>query len=231
MIHWFSFKNKDSRDFGIRLAEVPPIQRGRERVTQVTIPGRAGTLTLTEGDESFEPYTQGLAFTVPEENVPLVLSWLKGDGWLTISNDPDRRQMARAVNAVSFKRKSWKLIRSTVTVQLICQPLKEQLHPGEYMIESGIRIANTGDVPERPVFTLRGSGDITLAAGGNTLTLSGIEGGCIVDCAMYEVLTLDGKTIITGKSSGDFPYLPVGISPVTFTGADSAQIKRAVRYL
>ena len=45
---WFSFKGKDSRDFGILISAAPEKVRAERRVEQVTIPGRNGELTVDE---------------------------------------------------------------------------------------------------------------------------------------------------------------------------------------
>ena len=49
MQSYFIFKGMDSRTMDVRMSGPAPIVRGEERVSHVTIPGRPGELTLTEG--------------------------------------------------------------------------------------------------------------------------------------------------------------------------------------
>ena len=104
---FFIWKNADCRSMGITLPAPPQIIRGEERVSHVTIPGRAGELTLTEGDNIYQSYIQTVtiqgrgAYRMRE-----ILNWLKGDGYVTFGGEPDRRQKARVIGAVSMNRHS-----------------------------------------------------------------------------------------------------------------------------
>ena len=54
MQDWFEWNGRRCTEFGIHVSEQPPITVPRERVEQVTIPGRPGTLTIAEGDDVYE---------------------------------------------------------------------------------------------------------------------------------------------------------------------------------
>ena len=218
---YFIWNGIHSRDMGIYLSGAAPILRGKERVATPTVPGRAGTLTLAEGDDVYEPYTVQIVLRV-KEPVSEALKWLRGDGYVTFSGEPDRRQKARIVSQMQFKPISKHLHYREGTVAFYCQPLKEALYEDEYTVTSGAKITNLGDVSEKPIFTLSGAyGNFTLSAGGRTLAVTGLDqdlGGCVIDCDAACVLSYDKTQLITNLSGGEFPALPVGESTLVLTG-------------
>ena len=228
---YFVFKGIDSRTFDIKLNGVPPLQRGKKRVQQITIPGRAGTLTLSEGDESYEPYIQGLAISVPADQWARVQRWLTGSGSLTLCNDPDRAQDAEVINQLNFQKVSKFIDYYKGQIQFYCQPLKNDIAPARQEVTDSAVIVNMGDVPEKPIITVYGTGNITIATDSGVLQVAEVNGGCIIDCGAYEITNLEKTELLTGKSTGDFPALPVGRSVVTVSGADHVSIERRQRYL
>ena len=64
MKYSFTWKGTSSSTKGIKLQEMPPIIRPQERVEHVTIPGRPGDVTLTEGDDIYESYIQTIPLIV-----------------------------------------------------------------------------------------------------------------------------------------------------------------------
>ena len=85
--YWFIWNGVRSDEKHIVLNEAPKIVRPEERIEHVTIPGRSGDMTLTEGDDIYQSYIQTFTIAVEgEANVPEVENWLKGAGVLTLSN-------------------------------------------------------------------------------------------------------------------------------------------------
>lgn len=237
MYSYFVFNGIDSRDMGVYLDAPAPIMRGKERVTQATVLGRAGALTLTEGEDVYEPYTQQLILRA-REPVHDISRWLRGEGWITFSGEPDKRQQARVVNQTQFKKVSHHIDYWEGTVQFLCHPLKELVCPRTYGVTGGQSIVNLGDVSERPVLTLEGAyGDLTVAAGpGEPLVIAGLDasyGGCVLDCDARELLSFDKTELLTRLTAGDFPCLPVGRSTLTVTGSHTGTITitRAEKWL
>ena len=92
---YFIWKNIDSRTMGIWVSELPAPTRAAERTHQVEIPGRAGTLTLREGDNVHVGYLKDTRITVAADaDFAAILDWLSGDGEVVFSNEPDRAYLA-----------------------------------------------------------------------------------------------------------------------------------------
>ena len=233
---FFIWKNADCRSMGITLPAPPQIIRGEERVSHVTIPGRAGELTLTEGDNIYQSYIQTVtiqgrgAYRMRE-----ILNWLKGDGYVTFGGEPDRRQKARVIGAVSMNRHSKNTDWWTGEVQFYCEPLKELLNPTTTEItSSGSTVVNAGDVKSRPKITATASGtSMTITKGGKTLTITGLTSSSqyIIDCEAGMVTNEAGTENLTANSSGDFPVLDPGSNTITGSGWSKLVFDRRERFL
>ena len=175
MYSYFIWNGVHSRDMGIYLSGPAPIMRGKERVSNMTVLGRAGTLTLTEGEDVYEPYTVQLTVRA-REPINTVYKWLRGSGYVTFSGEPDVRQPARIINQVQLTKISKHLSYWEGAVQFMCQPLKELIHEPEYAVTNGATLVNLGDVTEKPVFTLEGAyGNIALGIGDSELLIANLR--------------------------------------------------------
>ena len=233
---YFIWKNADCRSKGVTLAAPAQIVRGEERVSHVTIPGRAGELTLTEGDDIYQSYIQTVTIQMRGGyRVREILDWLKGPGYITFSGEPDRRQKARVIGAVSMNRHSRNSDYWTGEVQFYCEPLKELLNPATTEItSSGSTVANAGDVKSRPKITATASStSMTITANGKTLTITGVTSGnqYIIDCEAGMVTNAAGTENLTANSSGNFPELLEGGNAITGSGWSKLVFDRRERFL
>ena len=236
---YFIWKNKDCRTMGVKLSGPVPIVRPEERVNHVTIPGRSGDLTELEGENVYNSYIQTATILVKgAARMREIWSWLRGAGYVTFSGEPDKRQPARIIGAVTLDKHSYNLDWWTGEVQFYCQPLKEKLQPSTQTItSSGTSVLNTGDVDSRPLIAMTASGtSATVAAGGNTLTCTGLTSGHVyaIDsdtCEMTDITTPSAVVNCTGKTSGEWPVLKPGTNSVTGSGWSQLAINKRERFL
>lgn len=236
---FFIWNGRDCRSMGVNLRGPVPIVRPEERVKHVEIPGRSGDLTETEGENIYNSYIQTATISVRGGfRVREVYKWLRGAGYVTFSGEPDRRQKARIIGAITLNRHSRNLDKHEGEVQFYCQPLKELLHEETVTIgSSGTVIRNNGDVIAKPKIVINAGGagrDIGIVIGGNALriNMTGMaDTGCVVDCESMTVTNYAGFADLTHLSSGDFPILNPGNNTVTFVNASSLEIERRERYL
>jgi len=229
----FTFKGTASTTYGVLMEHAAPIMRGEERVTNIVIPGRAGDLTVIEGENIYNPYIQSIAISFPADNLSSVRSWLRGSGWLTFSNESDKRQQARVINQVTYEKVPHSIAWYRAEVEFYCQPIKRLLTDPTDTISSGGYIKNEGDLPMYPLITLTGSGDMSVSVLQNTLSIASVpNGGCIIDCEAQMVTNGAGTESLMASVSGDFPVVPVGTTyTLTFTGATACTVVRKQRYL
>ena len=233
---YFIWNGVDCRSMGIVQASAAPIVRGEERVEHVTIPGRAGELTLTEGDDIYQSYIQTVTISVRGGyRVRDIMNWLKGSGEITFSGEPDRKQKARVIGAVTLGKISKNMDAWQGEVQFYCEPFKEPaMDEAVTITSSGATVNNRGDVKSMPLIGAKASAaSMTIAAGGNTLTVTGLTSDAwyTIDCEAGMVVTADGTTNLTANSSGNFPILDPGSNEVTGSGWSELDIWRRERFL
>ena len=233
---FFVWNGKDCRSMGVTLRNPVPIVRPEERVQHVEIPGRSGDLTFTEGENIYNSYIQTAEITVKGGfRVREVYRWLRGSGYVTFHGEPDRRQKARIIGAVTLNRISRNMDKWAGEIQFYCQPLKELLQAKtDEITSSGTAIFNGGDVTEKPKIKMTASGtSAVISIGGNTILMTGLTSGVnyVLDSEVQEMITLTGGTSVTNLTVGDFPIIPVGSQTVTGSGWSKLEIERRERFL
>ena len=243
---FFIWKGIDCRAMGVILSGPVAIVRPEERVNHVQIPGRAGDLTETEGADIYNSYIQTASIAVRTgARVREIYSWLRGSGYVTFSGEPDRKQAARVIGAITLNKHSRNMDWWEGEVQFYCQPFKELLWPKtETVAESGSEIRNAGDVSCRPEWTVTVSGSgadktVVLAAEGdgtpaeNSITVTGLTGGSVIriDSDAMEVWNADGTQLLTKNSAGEFPVMAPGANVITGSGWSGVTVDKRERFL
>lgn len=235
---YFVWKGEDCRGRGILLSAPVPIVKPEERVQHVTIPGRPGELTLTEGDGIYQSYIQTVSIVMEGAfRINEIQNWLKGSGYVTFHGEPQRKQQARVIGAVTLTKHSRRSDWWEGEVQFYCEPLKENLTEAtETITSSGSTVKNLGDVPARPLLQLTASGTtVAVAAGGNELTITGATSSRVyyIDCDAQIIWHIESNEIVvdTQLSSGNFPVLQKGSNSVTGSGWSSIMVTKRERFL
>ena len=235
---YFVWKGEDCRGRGILLSAPVPIVKPEERVQHVTIPGRPGELTLTEGDGIYQSYIQTVSIVMEGAfRINEIQNWLKGSGYVTFHGEPQRKQQARVIGAVTLTKHSRRSDWWEGEVQFYCEPLKENLTEAtETITSSGSTVMNLGDVPARPLLQVTASGTtVVVAAGGNELTITGATSSRVyyIDCDAQIIWHIESNEIVvdTQLSSGNFPVLQKGSNSVTGSGWSSITVTKRERFL
>lgn len=236
---YFIWKNKDCRSMGVIMRGPAPIIRAEERVKHVEIPGRSGDLTETEGENIFNSYIQTVEISVRGGfRVREIYKWLRGAGYVTFSGEPDRRQQARVIGAITLDRVSRNIDHWAGTVQFYCQPLKEKLQEETATItSSGTNVQNAGNVTAKPKIKMTASGTYALVtAGGNSIAITSLTSGHIYEidsetCEVIDITTPTSPVNCTNQSTGDFPVLKPGANSVTGSGWSQLVINKRERFL
>lgn len=237
---YFIWNGIDSRAMGVIMRGPAPIVRPEERVKHIEIPGRSGDLTETEGqdedDKIYNSYIQTIGISVRGGyRVREVYKWLRGSGFVTFSGEPDRKQAARIIGAVTLTKVSRNLDNWAGECQFYCQPLKQLLTDSTVQItSSGSAVQNSGDVKSRPRIKATASGtSMVITAGGNSLAIINLTSGqdYYIDSEIMEVTNADRSALLTKDSVGDFPRLKPGNNTVTGSGWSKLVIDRRERFL
>ena len=233
---YFVWKGEDCKAYGIEVQASIPIIRPEERVRHVEIPGRSGDLTQLEGEGIFNSYIQTVTITVPGWfNVREVYNWLRGSGYVTFHGEPDRKQKARVIGAITLTKHSRNSDWWTGEVQFYCQPLKELLEEAVLTITAiSSVVQNLGDVASKPrILATASDTEMTITVNSQVLTITGLTSGksYIIDSEIMDVLNADETEVLTALSEGDFPVLEQGDNIIGGSGWSSLRIERRERYL
>jgi phage-related protein len=204
---------------GLVVNNYPPIFKPKERTTDIPIPGRAGTLTVLEGNDVYDSYVRACqCYTRPTANLTKISEWLKGNGDAVFGNEPTMAYKARIDGQISMDKILPNHPHRSFNIPFVCQPFKYMANPSDYVVTSGQSIVNIGSVPSQPWVVIEGSGDISLIIGSNQVDFSSVEGGIIMDCEAMDCYDLAITSLINSKMSGDFPRLAVGPNQISWTG-------------
>ena len=232
---FFIWKGIDCRSMGVILSGPVAIVRPEERVNHVQIPGRSGDLTETEGADIYNSYIQTASIAVKTgARVREIYAWLRGSGYVTFSGEPDRRQKARVIGAITLNRVSRNIDHWAGEVQFYCQPFKELLQNKTTDIAPNATILNSGDVEEKPEWSFTATGTSALiSAGGKSLAITGLTAGnaYLIRSDVAMVMTADRQTDLTANSVGDFPVLEPGANTVSGSGWATVTVWRRERFL
>ena len=181
---WFNFKGKNSAGLGLWVSALPKIVAPVERVETVIIPGRAGELHLTEGEDVCDAYPKDITVTCRNEAItPELTAWLCGDGDLKVSNDQQFVYQARVSGKVEFARLGNHL--SQAVIPFLVQPFKKAANEAQYQqtISATTTIVNHGHIASKPKMSMTGTGSLTISCGGRSMTFAHRPvGGLLVDC-------------------------------------------------
>ena len=235
---YFIWNDFDCRSMGVKLGGPVSIVRPEERVKHVQVPGRSGDLTYTEGENIFNSYIQTATILVHSgARVRDIYKWLRGSGYVTFSGEPDRKQAARIIGAITLDKQSHNLDWWTGEVQFYCNPLKELLNESKVTItSSSTTVVNTGDVTCYPLWKVTvssGQSSISLTANNRMISVTGLTAGSVylIDSDTMEIWNSGKTALLTNYSSGAFPTLAPGSNTVTFTNCSSIEIERRERFL
>ena len=234
MMHWFVWKDKNSiSDFGLWISKLPKRTRAQERTQEVQIPGRSGSVILTEGEDVYDSYVMECTVIARNTiNIQKVLEWLRGSGEVYFSNEIDKAFDARIAAKVEFERVGNSLVQARIP--FLVQPLAHRLlRDSDRVTITGASgsLFNPGDVASKPKVSITGSGSNTITIAGNAMTfdLGSSSITIVVDCDA-EIVT-SGNDIWTGSYTGEFWRIPKGSVSVSQTGSATIAIDPEWRWV
>ena len=183
MLPWFIWKGKNSDAAGLWISKLPKIVIPAKRVTNVTIPGRAGDLTLEDGEDVYDSYKKEITIQCINDVVtPSLLEWFRGESDLIISNESNFAYQARIDGQVEFARLGNDLRQAVIP--FVVQPFKKARDESQYRmsISGTTSVINCGQIKSRPKITLTGTGSLTISCGNTQMGFSHRPSSLLVDC-------------------------------------------------
>lgn len=186
---WFIWKDRTSQSMGLWISKLPDIIRPAERVQKVKVPGRAGELTLLEGDEVYDGYPRTITVTLPNENyTEELLNWLRGEGDLIVCTEDQMVYKARIETEVVFSRVGNCLLQGKIP--FYCSPFKMERYPATLTAAIGSTvIKNIGNAISKPLITTYLHGATTIAIGDKAISFERAPENLTIDCEAGIILT------------------------------------------
>lgn len=226
MTGWFEFNGVKCTDLGIYVSELPKIGLAEERVKFTDVPGRNGSLAVTEGDDVYEDITLSCTCWVRDmDSFTEIGRYLHGSGWVRFGNRQEGRYRARITNQIDFEQILRGRPHRKFTVNFRCKPFCYLDDSADIAVSASGRIlTNKGNVFSEPsitVYPIRNYADeeddlSMLTIGRNTVELYDLTEPIIIDTEMQEAYY--GNKAMNHIMSGDFPVIPDGKSIVSWTG-------------
>ena len=224
MADWFDFKGVRSTSLGVIVMEFPPITLPEERAEFKTPIGRSGSLTILEGEGVYNDVLLPInCFINDMSRLNSISSWLKGSGGLILGNMPNFYYIARIVNQIDLRKIIRETEHRTLPIIFRCSPYRYRypaIAPTEYL--NGSTITNPGNVPSQPVYTITGSGDISLSIGDKTIIITGLVESITIDVELGLAYKTNSDPLIplTGiLGHEDWPFtISPGANAITWTG-------------
>lgn len=223
MNDWFEWNGIKCTQYGIHVSEQPAITIPAERATFVSVPGRSGSLTQTEGDNVYDDVIlTAECFVSDASRITDIAAWLRGAGTVTFANRQGGHYSARITNQIPFEQILRGNPARSFAVNFRCKPFFYLSgNDPVTLTESGF-VENPGSIASEPVITVNGAGDITLMIGGTLIELTGVDGSITVDSELLEVYT--ETDVCNEKMAGEFPTLVPGINAISWDGVVSSVI-------
>ena len=234
MLPYFTFKGVDSRTKNIIVNEYPPRILPKSRTTEITVPGRNGSLTIDEG--AYDSIVLPCECTaLPLCNLEELSAWLRGAGDLVFGHYDNRSIRARVDAQISFDKLMRGRAHRGFTIPFVCQPGRYTYPPlaDVVMTEPGV-ISNPGTMQAEPKITVVGTGEITLTVGTSIMLIDGpeTEWTLVIDSELMDCFDSTMTLLRNDWMTGDFPMLRPGANGVSWIGTvTKVTIKPRWRYL
>lgn len=201
-------------DMGIIIEKTPEITKSRRRITQYTVPGRNGFLSIDEG--TYEPFSLVLECHYCDDNVDkdAINSWLDGYGTLTL--DGEREYTGIVDSAISYEKVQ---MFKKFKVQFSLNPIAKKIEATELEVdlsEQSTSVDIVTEVDTHPIITLNATGNVSVKIGDTTFGIVDADGEYVLDCENKEIT--HNNINASASMSGNFPTLKKGTNDVFING-------------
>ena len=212
----FYWNGKDSyEDFGIVINTLPPETIPEDDITEITVIGRDGDLTIDNNAK--KTYTIPIACTLLDsDRIDEVKAWLSGGAGDLICNwQSEFKYEARLNNKLDISQ-SLEICGEFQVIWKV-QPYKKSIADDLITLNASGTIYNpTGNV-SNPIIKLYGEGIITLTINDNTINLTNINGYVTINSDLMDCYR--DTQLYNNYMVGEFPTLEVGNNAISWTGS------------
>lgn len=208
-------------DLGLVIEHRPLIPIPQKNITQITVPGRDGSLTQDDG--TYGDIEIPIDFWVVNNNnlhevFRSIRKWLIGDisdNRLILSDDTEYHYKVKSVKAENVERSLIVLGRFTAT--FLCEPFVYSNDEELMTLTSPSTIFNPESFGGKPHIKVFGTGDIDLTINGKEIRFTGVQDYIELDSEVEECYK--DSSSLNNRMTGDFPVLNGDEIPITWSGS------------
>lgn len=217
------FGGEASSDYGMVIAEAPTFERPTRKITSYSVPGRNGQIIYQQDawDDVVRSYevwidenkAQDLATSV--NAFEAWLNSLKGYQRLEDNFEPETFRLAYYNGGTNISNELMQVGRATIS--FTCRP-ERFLKTGEDLlyVQNGDKIINPTRFTSKPLIRITAIGDVTIAIGGNTISVT-VADYMNIDSETMNVYRLPAENR-NNLASGAFPVFVPGENTIGITG-------------
>lgn len=188
---------------GLAIKELPPISKPLMRATKEEIDGRNGDIITDLGysayDKSIEIGLYGNSYDIND-----IIAFFNNSGTIVFSDEEDKYYYFKIISQIDYE----KLLKfKTATVTFHCQPFKYKLNESPItLVEGNNTITNLGNIYAKPVFTIVGSGTITISLDGNQVFSIDLSNNSkiVLDTSNLQAYDPDNGQLLNRLVTGDY---------------------------
>ena len=224
MQNYMIFNGVSNLDKGFLIEKLPDEHRPRRNTEQVQVQGRPGRLIEDLG--SYDQFNTNCKINCFGHAPTDVHAWLRGEGWLTTSQEPEFMRWVSFYEQTTddrFRTNAAEGCFDTITIPMTCQPYKYQLVQDEIELTQAATFAGKGNEKAAPIIAVTGSGDINMMINGTSLLLDDLGGTIYIDCDALVAYTIsNGAKKFAGRKvtviDDEWPYLDPEENSISWTG-------------
>ena len=242
-IDWLEWNGVRCTDpaYGMHVLQQPTITVPNQRLLTVNVPGRSGSLILTEAKDVYENLNISCNAVIDDpymivdgqnvSRIAKIAGWLRGHGLVKFANRPEGFYDAWVANQIPFETIVKGNPHRSFSVQFQAKPY--------FYLDSGTEtttytsttlITNLGNVPSAPLIKVYGSSEGSISFAGE----DGVPSMVVEDFTgiNYIMLDCDAKiaykgakddpldplTLLGTRVSGDWLTIPTGTSALSISG-------------
>lgn len=212
-----------SSDFGMVIAEAPTFERSTRKQEVFNIPGRNGSVIIQQDawNDVTRSYKVWLTKTGEEDlvtSVDALLGWLnskRGYQRLEDNFEPNVFRLAYYSGGSNFENHLTQYGNGTLTFTCRAERFyKDAEHPIE--VTNGDKLNNPTRYTSKPLIHIEGTGAVTIAFGGATMSAT-LTDYINIDSETMNAYRLPAENM-NNNISGTFPTLLPGINTIGITG-------------
>ena len=228
------FNGVSSRDIGLVVERLPDFHRAKRMTKEYVIPGRSGKLIVDQGGYDTEKTTLKINCFGVERSV--VYGWLRGEGWMISSDEPQFKAYVNAYARIKDDRFRCGGCYDTLSIDLQVQPYLRLVNEAPITLGDPAVFDGMGHDPSRPLIAITGRGNVEVLVNDSSVLIDGLDGTLYLDCEAGIAYTeADGKTIYAGdrvQIINGWPELEIESNRVNWTsGVSSVVIQPNWRWL